>query len=254
MAFPGDRGWAVFDETRGGVTNAKRLPALRAFRVRYLSAPSPGEASPPIEITLPDGGTVCSDAPDAAERLSSALGREVSLRALGPAGSASATRLTMGDESDAAARAMMGLEPGEPEPDMSAFPPERLRLLRQDNFFDAMPIHLLSRATLRTLGRIAPESSWDERRFRMNILIEAEGDYPELGWIGRRVRVGGAVLEIATGCPRCVVPTQAVDELPRDPRIMRTLVRETKHTAGVYAGVVEEGVVRPGDPVELLPV
>ena len=46
----------------------------------------------------------------------------------------------------------MGLLPDEPMADMSEFPPERLRLLRQGNFFDAFPIHLLSRTTLRTLA------------------------------------------------------------------------------------------------------
>ena len=43
--IPGDRGWAVWDEERGGVTNAKRLPALRALRPRYLTEPVSGEAS-----------------------------------------------------------------------------------------------------------------------------------------------------------------------------------------------------------------
>jgi len=49
-----------------------------------------------------------------------------------------------------------------------------LRLLRQGNFFDAFPLHLLTRTTLRTLARLAPESNWDERRFRPNLLVEAD--------------------------------------------------------------------------------
>ena len=64
--------------------------------------------------------------------------------------------------------------------------------------------------------------------------------------------MGTAVLEIVTGCPRCVVVTQAVDELPQDHRVMRTLVRENRHTAGVYARVVAEGEVREDDEVALL--
>jgi MOSC domain-containing protein YiiM len=44
--------------------------------------------------------------------------------------------------------------------------------------------------------------------------------------------------------------TQATEELPQDHRTMRTLVRETKHTAGVYARVVAAGEVRAGDEVE----
>lgn len=69
----------------------------------------------------------------------------------------------------------------------------------------------------------------------------------------RRVRLGTAVIDVVTGCPRCVVVTQAVDGVPQDHRVMRTLVRETRHIAGIYAGVVEEGVVRVGDEVSILP-
>jgi hypothetical protein len=76
--------------------------------------------------------------------------------------------------------------------------------------------------------------------------------YPELGWLRRRLRVGTAVIEVVAGCPRCVMVTQAVDEVPQDHGVMRTLVRETRHTAGVYASVVEEGEVRVGDAVEIL--
>ena len=54
-------------------------------------------------------------------------------------------------------------------------------------------------------------------------------------------------------CPRCVMVTQEVDDVPKDPRVMRTLVKETRHAAGIYAQIAEEGVVRAGDEVELLP-
>ena len=251
--IPGDRGWAVFDETRGGITGAKRLPPLRTCTARYTREPVAGEASPPVEITLPGGTPVSSDSPDAVERLSAFLGKPVSLRALGPAGSNTAPRLTSEGETPEFVRALMGVLPDEPMPDMSDFSPERLRLLRQGNFFDAFSIHLVTRTTLATLARIAPDLDWDERRFRANLVVESsdrEG-YPEMGWIGRRVRVGTALLEIVAACPRCVMVTQAVDELPHDPRVMRTLVRETKHSAGVYASVVEEGKVAIGDRVEL---
>lgn len=252
--IPGDRGWAVFDETRAGVTNAKRQPALRAVRASYPTEPVAGEASPPARITLPDGASFASDSADLGPRLSELLGKPVSMRGLGPAGSEAAARITLEGEPEEVVRALNGILPGEPMPDFSEFPPERLRLLRQGNFFDALPIHLLTRTTLNTLARLAPESVWDVRRFRPNLFVEAsETDgYPEQAWHRRRVRVGTTVIEVVTGCPRCVVVTQPVDDVPQDHRIMRTLVRETKHTAGIYARVVEEGQVREGDAVELL--
>ena len=254
--MPSRRGWSVYDESRGGITGAKRLPALRACRVRYGSEPIAGAASPEIEITLPDGTLVASGAGEAAARLSELLGRPVSLRSLGPAGSEAAPRIHSGEESPEALLAMQGLLPGEPVADMSAFPSERLRRLRQGNFFDALPIHLLTRTTLRTLAALAPESVWDERRFRPNLVVDAveEEGYPELAWIGRRLAVGDAELEVVAGCPRCVMVTQPVDELAEDPRVMRTLVREAEHTAGIYASVVGEGAVKAGDEIRLLEV
>jgi len=252
--IPGDRGWAVYDETRQGITNAKRLSALRRCGARYPTEPVAGAASPPVEITLPDGTRLQADAAGAATRLGELLGRPVSLRALGPAGSVAAPRVTTAGESPETIRAIMGIQPGEPMPDMSAFPPERLQLLRQGNFFDAMPVHLLTRTTLKTLAQLAPESNWDERRFRPNVFIDADDSegYPELDWIGRQLCVGTAVLEVVAGCPRCVMVTQAFDDLQQDQGVMRTLVRETKHTAGIYARVVLEGTAQVGGPVELL--
>jgi uncharacterized protein YcbX len=250
--IPGDRGWAVYDETRAGITNAKRLPGLRACRARYPVEPRPGAAPPAAEITLPDGTMVLSDSADADRRLSELLGRPVSLRALGPAGSEDAPRITTQDEPAETMRALMGVLPDEPMPDLSDFSSERLRHLRRGNFFDAFPIHLITRATLRTLARSAPESVWDERRFRPNLFVESDEEgFPELGWIRRRLMVGTAAIEAVSGCLRCVMTTQPVDELPPDPRIMRTLVREAKHTAGIYAAVVAEGELRVGEALRI---
>ena len=253
FGIPGDRGWAVYDETRSGVTGAKRMPGLRGCGARYLTEPVAGESPPPAEILLPDGDTIPTDAPDAGERLSRHLGRPVTLRALGPAGTDAAPRVSTSAETPDVVRTIQGLVAGEPAPDMSGFTAERLRLLRHDNFFDAFPIHLLTDATLRTLARVAPDSVWDPRRFRPNVFMAAEdGGYPEQAWLGRRVRIGGATIEVVCGAPRCVMVTQPVEDLPQDHRVMRTLVRETHHTAGIYASVVEAGDVRAGDAIELL--
>lgn len=66
-------------------------------------------------------------------------------------------------------------------------------------------------------------------------------------WTGRRVRVGGAVLEITTDCPRCVMATVGFADLPKDPKVMRTIVAEAGGSLGVYANVLEPGTVSVGD-------
>lgn len=252
--FAGDRCWAVYDETRQGITGAKRIPALRLCRARYLTPPDVDGAPPAAELAWPGGEPVASDAPDAARRLAEQVGRPVSLRALGPPEVATDRRLTMDMETPEVQRELNGLLPGEPAQDYGDLGGERLRQLRHGNFFDAYPIHLITRTTLRTLARIAPESDWHDHRFRANVYMACTvaGDYPELDWIGRRLRLGSAVLQVAMGCPRCVMVTQAAEGVPQDHRIMRTLVRETRHTAGIYAGVLEAGEVRIGDEIALL--
>jgi uncharacterized protein YcbX len=76
--------------------------------------------------------------------------------------------------------------------------------------------------------------------------------FPEHGWAGKQLRIGSAVLDVVMACPRCVMVTLPEDELPQDHQMMRVPVRETRHNAGIYLSVVQEGDVRPGDGVELL--
>lgn len=252
--IPGDRGWAVYDETREGVTTAKRIASLRQLKARYVSEPVAGEASPRAEIVFPDGRAVATDAPDVSERLSAFAGRRVSLRGLGPAGSEAAPRVNGANDPPEVMRQLMGILPGETEPDYSMFTPERLRQLRQGNFFDAFSFSVISRQTLQALARLAPECDWDTRRFRMNLIMDTTGAgaFPEHAWAGKQLRIGDAVLDVVMPCPRCVMVTLPEDELPQDHPMMRVLVRETQHNAGIYLSVAQEGHVNEGDEIELL--
>ena len=53
--------------------------------------------------------------------------------------------------------------------------------------------------------------------------------------------------------PRCKMITLHPDMAEATPEVLTQVVREHNHTAGVYASVIVEGRVRPGDPVRLLP-
>jgi uncharacterized protein YcbX len=250
--IPGDRAYAVRDEVRGGIRGAKKIPALMRCAARQRGGP--GSAP---EIALPDGTAIRADAAGANERLSQALGTPVTLWPLLPATELEHYRRGRPDHEDVLTelRAIFGREPDEPLPDLSKFPPDLFQYESPPGtYFDVAPILLLTDATLKRLQQLAPASQVDVRRFRPNLVIaspEAPG-FPEIGWVGRRLRAGAALLEIDVACPRCVMITHGFDDLPRDPSLMRTVVREADQCVGVYCRVATPGRVRAGDAVELL--
>ena len=92
------------------------------------------------------------------------------------------------------------------------------------------------------------------RRFRPNFLIETEPEIKgliESEWAGRIVRLGGVEIRGEIPTVRCGMTIQAQDNLPKDPRILRTIVRDADQNLGIYASVVTTGDVRVGDVVEV---
>jgi len=254
--IPGDRAWAVRDEVRGGIRGAKKIPGLMRLGARYLEPPKPDAPAPAPEITLPDGTPLRADAPDAARRVSEAVGTEVTLWPLRPPEDLAHYRRGAPTHADVLTelRSIFGREEGEPLPDLASMPRELFEYESPPGtYFDAFPLLLVTDATLRRLAELAPGSRIDVRRFRPNLVIEAtEGarGFVEAGWPGARLRVGGAVLEATVACPRCVMITHGFADLPRDPGLMRTVVREANQCVGVYAVVREPGEVAEGDAVE----
>jgi uncharacterized protein YcbX len=252
--LPGDRSWAVRDEVRGGIRGAKQIGGLMRFGARFLEAPAT-EGSSAAEILFPDGSVGRTGDADIAERISAALEHEVTLWPLLPADALDHYRRGAPDQEDMEEwlRTVFAREPGEPLPDVTAFPPGIMEFESPPGtYFDAFPLLLVSEASLASMAERAPESSFDVRRFRPNFVLsdtEAGAAFPENEWQGR-LRIGEAVLEAQMACPRCVMTTRGFDDLPQDPKIMRALVRENGGNMGLYATVVEPGRVRVGDTVE----
>jgi len=255
--LPGDRGWAVRDEERGGIRGAKKIPELMRCAARYVDEPRESHI-PPAEMCLPDGSLLRTDAAHANERLSSALGRSVTLWPLQPAEQLDHYRrgAPTYDDLEQELRATFALEPGEPLPDFTGLPPEVFEFESPPGtYFDAFPLLLVTDRSLAHLQSLAPDSRIDVRRFRPNFLLsvpDARDGFPEAAWPGKRLRIGSATVEVTIGCMRCVMTTLPVGDLPKDPRIMRVLVREARHCLGAYARVVEPGTARLGDAVELV--
>jgi MOSC domain-containing protein len=222
----GDRAYALVERDTGKVMSAKDPHVgarLLACRSEFVEDPELGDDPPPVRITMPDGASVTSDAPTADAALSAFLGCHVTLQRAAAAGMSSP---------------------------VAAGP-----------FVDAFPVSVLTTSTLGQLQALRPDSRFDERRFRMNVVVGTSDDgFVENEWIGRSLHIGEAVrLTIVLSDPRCVMTTLAQDDLPKDTEIMRTLARHNRlevagqpsPCAGVYAVVDTAGPACAGDRVSL---
>ena len=250
----GDRAYALLDRATGHIASAKhprKWSTLWACRARFAAPPHLGAPLPPVWITLPDGGVISSAEPDVDRVLSAAVGRDVSLVTQVPgAPTREANRTPIDSDGETILEEAMGL----------AAP--------AGTFFDYAPVHLLTTGTLARLSDLYPEGRFDVRRFRPNVVVapaDGERDFVENQWLGQQLAIGGKVhLYLLDPCPRCVVTTLANDDLPRDPGILRTVTRHNaaasataapgfvfEAVAGVYASVLQAGVIRQGDAVSL---
>jgi uncharacterized protein YcbX len=116
---------------------------------------------------------------------------------------------------------------------------------------------LLGTGSLRALAHALGVDEVDERRFRMNFGIEGLGEHQEDEWLGRRVRLGKAIVVPQGNVGRCAVTTQNPDTGMPDLDTLKALaayrgVVETTEPLpfGVYAAVAQTGQVRVGDTVE----
>jgi uncharacterized protein YcbX len=117
------------------------------------------------------------------------------------------------------------------------------------------PTSIVSDGSLRELARQSRVDAVDGRRFRMLINLEGAEAHEEDTWIGRRIGLGDAVLQVTKPDARCAITTQDPDTGMRDLDTLRTIIgyrglREGKHADfGVLADVVTPGRIRVGDTV-----
>ena len=279
LGIPADRGWAIRDEATGEITNGKNIPLLMQCAARYSSAPINGSI-PHVDIQLHNGASLSSADAAINDLLSAALGKSVTLWPRQPAENKAFYRrgqfaarlagrlgryrtframlptLTSFGPLNAQLREAFSRESDEPVPDLSTLPPEILEFTSPlGTFFDAFPIHVLTTGSLEAMKRFNPNAAWDVRRFRPNFLIEsAEGlkGLSEPEWAGRALRIGSVELKCAIPTVRCGMTMQAQANFPKDPSILRSIVKDANQNLGIYANVVSSGKIAEGDRVELL--
>jgi uncharacterized protein YcbX len=252
----GDRAFALVDKATGKVASAKH-PKVWPDLLRCRATSVEGAA----RVDLADGTSVRSDAADVDAVLSRFFGRDVELARAAPEDFTidqyhpDQEDLDPQGHRDEVTETKLGAalfgELGMP----SAVP--------EGSFMDVFPLSVLTTATLQRLGDLEPESRFDVRRFRMNLIVETpESGFVENGWLGRALAVGDEVrIAVAMPDPRCVMTTVAQPDLPRDPEVLKALARHNRldieglgryPCAGVYAVAQSTGTIRTGDRVSLI--
>jgi len=217
----GDRQWAVVDAESGVSLSAKRYAELLSCRA--------WTKDDEIMIALPDGSEFPVDSIEAANGLSTLLGRNVSTR------SAKSTQ-TIQHEFPTAITEGKG-EPFLWEPGTEAF-------------FDRAPLHLLTTATLSELRRLQPDSVFHRARFRPNFIIDTdETGFVENDWINRDLKLGSLKCRVINHKPRCVMVTRSQSDLPKDTEVIRTILKNNDGNAGVELRALEPGTLRCGEEV-----
>lgn len=260
----GDRAYALIDKETGKVASAKHpklWPDLFACRATFVEPPRLGAEPPPARIQLPDGTSVRSDAADVDAVLSRFFAREVELAHVAPEGYTidqyhpDEERLDPEGHRDEVTEIKLGAaffnERGLP----SAVP--------EGSFFDVFPLSILTTSSLDHLRELQPESRFDVRRFRMNVIVDTPArGFAENAWLGRTLGIGEHVrVTVTIPDPRCVMTSVAQEDLPRDPGILRALARHNRidvaggglyPCAGVYAVAESTGTIRRDDRVRLV--
>ncbi|PYQ72455.1 MAG: hypothetical protein DMG04_17450 [Acidobacteria bacterium] len=260
----GDRAYALIDAETGKVASAKSVrlfPDLLACRAAFTESPRAGREMPPVRIDLPNGRSVTSDSGDVDRALSAFCRRDVRLARVAPddftidqyhpdvegADPGGNRDTVVAQKLGAALFAALGKE--------SPVAPGA--------FFDVFPLSVMTTSTLARLKELRPQSRFEQRRFRMNLIVRTEQPgFVENGWVGHQLVLGhDARINVALLDPRCVMTTLVQEDLPQDTDVLRTLVHHNKMQvadlgqfpcAGVYAVVAAPGTVRTGDNVTIV--
>jgi hypothetical protein len=224
----GDRQFFLVDED-ARLVNSKGLGALQQIVPRH------DDEQGLLELAFPDGTTVAEQVRTDGALDAQFWGATVPVRVVdGPWSEAI---------SDFAGKSLRLVQSPGPAPD-------RLR---------GGAATLLGTGSLRAMSRLLGVDEVDGRRFRMNFGVDGLDEHEEDGWLGRRVRLGEAVVVPEGNVGRCAVTTQNPETGEPDLDTLKALAAYRRGVDateplpfGVHAAVAEAGPVRIGDPVEPL--
>lgn len=111
---------------------------------------------------------------------------------------------------------------------------------------DAGQISLVGTATLRELGRLHGTEPIDPRHLRANVVLETDEPFVEDSWVGREIAIGDIHLAVTERIERCRMVDIAQVGLAPVEGLLTTIGRERQVCAGVYAAIVQPGLLALG--------
>ncbi len=130
-----------------------------------------------------------------------------------------------------------------------------LTLLRSDKAMnDCCPLSIFAVHTAKKLGNETGVNV-DKRRFRANVYLDLKSSegFGEDQFVGKSLRIGPKVtVQVLKRDARCMMVTLDPDTAEKSPSVLKQVAQAHEGFAGVYAAVLNEGIIRKGDAVELL--
>jgi uncharacterized protein len=130
-----------------------------------------------------------------------------------------------------------------------------LTLLRSEKAItDCRPLSIFAVQTAKRLGAETGVAV-DKRRFRANVYLDltSSDGFAEDEFVGRSLRIGSKVIvAVLQRDARCMMITLDPDTAEKTPAVLKAIAQAHDGMAGVYGAVLVEGMIRTGDPVELL--
>jgi len=247
----GDRIWAVVDVLRKEIQSCKFRPQLLGCTATSREESSASQ----VDIELPCGEVLRTDDLEIHARLSELVGKESTLEALRSVAAESFFRRYQAGSRDwlDELKETFSREPGEPLPDFTDFPKQAQDFVTvPGSFFLVSTFHIITSGTMQHMKRLLPDSDWDIRRFRPNIVIEtSEEGLVEQGWIGKQLTISELPVDCTGTAVRCGAVTRAQVGIPPDKCMLRTIVKDAEQNLGIYGKILEEGTISVGDKVFL---
>lgn len=111
--------------------------------------------------------------------------------------------------------------------------------------YDVLPVSVATDGGVAAVGV-------DRRRFRANVYLRGVDGLAEREWVGCLLRLGDAVIGVRQVRGRCVMTTYDPDTLEQDIGVLKKIYGALDGKTALDCYVIEPGIVRVGDPAEVL--